>query len=66
MSLSVGIPNQWSDGLGHLAESINLVMESGERQIGIGWRSVGVAEIFPRDTSATGPAQRVISVVEML
>jgi hypothetical protein len=41
-------------------------MESGERQIGIGWRSVGVAEIFPRDTSATGPAQRVISVVEML
>ena len=46
--------------------NINLVMEPGERQIGIGCRSVGVAEIFPRDTSATGPAQRVISVVEML
>ena len=50
----------------HYAVNISLVMEPGERQIGIGCRSVGVAEIFPRDASATGPAQRVISVVEML
>jgi hypothetical protein len=30
----------------HFAVNINLVMERGERQIGIGCRGVGVAEIF--------------------
>ena len=49
-----------------LLNALNPRFGTGRSQIGIGCRSVGVAEIFPRDTSATGPAQRVISVVEML
>jgi hypothetical protein len=47
-------------------EALNPRLGTGRSQIGIGCRSVGVAEILPRDTSATGPDQRVISVVEML
>lgn len=51
---------------GHIAESINLVMEPGERQISIGCRRRGVAEILPCGSPVTGPSQPVIFGVEML